>query len=364
MPFCRHRCGYCNFTVVAGRHDLVDDYLRALEIELSWLQTPRPVDTLFIGGGTPTQLAAPKLQQLCQSLQYWFPLAEEGEWTVEANPCDLTAEKARVLAEAGVTRLSLGVQSFHRPKLQKLEREHDRPQIMESVACAQRHFKSVAIDLIFAAPGETLDEWRQDLDAALALDIDHLSLYGLTFEKGTRFWGRRTRGQLVAVDEETERSMYLLAIDTLVRHGWQHYEVSNFARPGCRCRHNEVYWTGGSYFAAGPGAARYVSGCREINHRSTTTYLKRVLAGRSPVAESERLSAEERAREQLVFRLRMLEGVSRQAFVAETGYQIDALAGEALARFAELGLVENAGDSVRLTRAGLLLSDSLWPEIL
>lgn len=364
VPFCRHHCGYCNFTVVAGRDDLVNDYLRAIEIELSWLETPRPVDTLFIGGGTPTHLEAPQLAQLCQLVQRWFPLEADGEWSVEVNPCDLTEEKAALLADAGVTRVSLGVQSFQDGKLRMLERDHRRPQIEEAVRQAQQHFAAVAIDLIFAAPNEDLRRWQDDLESALSLNVQHMSLYGLTFERGTRFWGQRLRGQLTQANEALELEMYLLAIDQLVQQGWQHYEISNFALPGFRCRHNEVYWKGGSYFAAGPGASRHVDGRRETNHRSTSTYLKRVLAGQSPVAETEQLSDEERAREQLVFRMRMLEGVSRVEFAKETGFQVDDLAGPQLARFAELGLVQDGGDNVRLSRSGLLVSDSLWPEMI
>jgi len=291
-------------------------------------------------------------------------LEADGEWSVEVNPCDLTEEKAALLADAGVTRVSLGVQSFQDGKLRMLERDHRRPQIEEAVRQAQQRFAVVAIDLIFAAPNEDLRRWQDDLESALSLNVQHMSLYGLTFERGTRFWGQRLRGQLTQANEELEREMYLLAIDQLVQQGWQHYEISNFALPGFRCRHNEVYWKGGSYFAAGPGASRHVDGRRETNHRSTSTYLKRVLAGQSPVAETEQLSDEERAREQLVFGMRMLEGVSRVEFAKETGFQVDDLVGPQLARFAELGLVQDGGDNVRLSRSGLLVSDSLWPEMI
>ena len=327
------------------------------------MRQPRPVDTLFLGGGTPTHLTAAQLRRLLQRIRDWFPLEEGGEWTVEANPSDLTEEKAELLAQAGVNRVSLGVQSFQQKKLQILERDHRRRQIEEALRTARRHFAATAIDLMFAAPGETLDDWRHDLQAALNSGVQHLSVYGLTLEKGTPFWTRAARSELVPVDEESERDMYLLAIDTLVRNGWRHYEISNFARPGYRCRHNEVYWKGQSYFAAGPGAARYVDGRRESNHRSTFTYLKRVLAGQSPVAERDDLSDEARAREQFVFRMRMLDGVSRAEFAEATGFQVDQLVGEPVRRFADLGLIEDRGDRLRLTRAGLLVSDSLWPEM-
>jgi oxygen-independent coproporphyrinogen-3 oxidase len=364
VPFCRHRCGYCNFTVVAGRDDLIDRYLEALAIELSWLQTPQPVDTLFIGGGTPTHLAPSQLTKLLQLVRHWFPLQPGGEWSVEVNPSDLSAEKAERLVRAGVNRISLGVQSFRDEKLRILERDHRGPQIRAALQQARQHFATISIDLIFAAPGESLDQWRQDLAMAMASGVHHLSVYGLTYEKGTTFWGRRLRTELVPVKEQVERDMYLLAIDTLTGHGWRHYEISNFARPGFRCRHNEVYWKGEPYYAAGPGAARYLNGRRETNHRSTFSYMKRVLAGQSPTAESDDLTAEERAREQFVLRMRMLEGVSRAEFLAATGFDVDQLVGPQLQRFAEAGLIVHQGDQVRLTRAGLLVSDSLWPALI
>ncbi|MEM1304023.1 MAG: coproporphyrinogen III oxidase family protein, partial [Planctomycetota bacterium] len=176
--------------------------------------------------------------------------------------------------------------------------------------------------------------------------------------------GRLKRGQLVERPEELQRDMYAYAIDRLGEAGFEHYEISNFARPGLRSRHNEAYWLGHEYFAEGPGAARYVAGVRETNHRSTTTYLQRVLAGGSPVAEREELSAEDRARERLVFGLRRLEGVGRNEFRIATGFEIDTLAGTAVSRFVEQGLLDDDGDRVRLTREGLMISDALWPELI
>jgi oxygen-independent coproporphyrinogen-3 oxidase len=218
--------------------------------------------------------------------------------------------------------------------------------------------------LIFAAPGETLDLWFADLDAAIELRPDHISTYGLTFEQGTSFWSRREHGELLGVDEELERAMYAGAIDRLTAAGFEHYEVSNFARPGRRSRHNEVYWSGRGYFAAGAGAARYVGGVRETNHRSVTTWLARVLAGESPVAEREELDPEARAREHLVFSLRRLEGISTSEFRARTGYSVEELAGDAAEKFAALGLFSNDGGRLRLTREGLFVSDAIWPELL
>jgi oxygen-independent coproporphyrinogen-3 oxidase len=364
VPFCRHRCGYCNFTLVAGRDDLIDDYLRALELELARAETPHEVDTLYFGGGTPTYLNPDQFRQLANRVLHWHPLAGGYEWTVEANPADIDELKIEALKELGVTRLSLGGQSFHSEKLRLLERDHDATQIERAISLASRENMHIALDLIFATPNETLQQWSADLQAAIRLAPDHISTYGLTFERGTAFWSRWRRGELQQVDESLERDMYALAIDRLVAAGYEHYEVSNFAKIGRRSRHNQTYWSGASYYAAGPGAARYVNGVRETNHRSVTTYLKRVLAGDSPVLQRERLSPEARARELLVFALRRLEGISRREFFSLTAFDIDELIDKPLQKFIGLGLLTDDGERITLTREGLYVSDALWPELL
>lgn len=364
VPFCARRCGYCNFTVVPGRRDRVPDFLRALEIELSWLVRPRPVDTLYLGGGTPTQLDGDHLSRLLSLVTAWHPLRPGAEFSVEANPADVTEATAATLAAHGVTRISLGAQSFHAPTLELLERDHRAEQIDAACQAVRRHIATLSLDLIFAVPNDTLTRWSDDLDRALQLAPDHLSTYGLTFEKGTTFWNRRRRGELSPCDESLERELFATAINRLIGAGFEHYEVSSFARPGRRCRHNQLYWTGGSFYAAGPGAARYIGGRRETNHRSSWTYLRRVLNGRSPVSESEVLGAEDAAREQLVFGLRRLEGVDRPAFAARTGFTIDELAGPHLSMFVADGMLRDDGRRVSLTTDGLMVSDALWGYLL
>ena len=364
VPFCAHRCGYCNFTLIAGRDDLIAAYLDALELELARLDEPRPVETQFIGGGTPTHLPPAQLARLLAIVRRWFSLADGGEFSIEANPFGFDADRVKILADYGITRLSLGAQSFDAGKLKLLERDHSPAEIARSVELARCRLSSFSLDLIFGTPGETLEAWRRDLASALELTPDHISTYGLTFERGTTFWSRLTHGQLTRLDEELERAMYAAAIDGLGAAGFEHYEVSNFARPGHRCRHNEIYWAAEEYHAAGPGAARYIAGRREVNHRSATSWLKRVLAGESPVAESETLSSEDRAREALVLGLRRMEGVDRREFAARSGFEVDALVGRELARFVELGLLYEHGGRVRLSREGLFVSDAIWPAFL
>jgi len=364
VPFCSHRCGYCNFTVVAGRGDLIEPYLTALDRELSWLPTECPVLTLFIGGGTPTQIPLAPWRRLLEMVTRRFRLEVSGEFSIEANPADVDPAILDAARRFGVTRISLGAQSFDRRKLQTLERDHLGEDIDHAVALAHDRFESVSLDLIFGLPHESLDTWRGDLQAALSLAPHHISTYGLTFEKGTQFWNRLRRGELKPLDEERQREMFELAIDMLTSAGYEHYEVSNFAIPGHRARHNEAYWTGREYYAAGPGAARYLDRCRETNHRSVTTYVKRVLRGESPVAEQERLDDEAAARERLVFGLRRLEGVHRLEFLQQTGFSLDDLAAPALGKLLQWKLLEFADNRLRLTMAGLMVSDSIWPELL
>lgn len=365
VPFCRHRCGYCNFTLIAGRDDLIERYLNALERELAQLGEPRAVDTLFLGGGTPTHLAPGQLARLLELVRHWFPPSPGYEFSVEANPADVDDDRTAVLAAGGVTRLSLGAQSFQEGKLRLLERDHNAAIIRAAAARARATGFQLSLDLIFGTPEETLEAWGRDLEAALELQPDHLSTYGLTIEQGTTFFGRRNRGELTPADEERERELYLATIERLTAAGFEHYEVSNFARPGKRCRHNEVYWAARGYFAAGPGAARYVNGIRATNHRSTTTWLARIERGESPVAESETLPPPQRAREALVLGLRRLsDGVECAAFAAEFGFDPQDLGGAELQRLIDSGAIDDRAGRLRLTREGLLIADWIWGRLL
>ena len=245
-----------------------------------------------------------------------------------------------------------------------LERDHLAEDILEAVWLVREAGMKLSLDLIFATPGETLQEWQDDLTAVLELEPEHISTYGLTFERGTTFWSRLHRGELSTVPEELDREMYLAAIDLMTAARYQHYEISNFGKPSHSSRHNEVYWEGKGYYAAGPGAARYVDGVRSTNHRSTFTYLKRIQVGKSPLAEQEQLNPEQRAREMLVFGLRRIAGVDRQDFSKRSGYTVEDLSEKEIAHFVQHGLLTANDQNVRLTQAGLLVSDSMWPHLL
>jgi oxygen-independent coproporphyrinogen-3 oxidase len=359
VPFCVHRCGYCDFTVVAGRDDLISAYLDALACELSRLESPQPVETLFLGGGTPTHLPERALERLLELVRKWFPLVSGGEFSVEANPVGLSPAKLGLLADAGVNRVSLGVQSFDTQSLATLERDHSPELARQTVEAVRDRFPECSVDLIFGVPGQSLVTWQTTLETAIALGLTHLSAYGLTFEKGTAFWGRRLKGELASIPDELERSQYELAMELLPACGFSQYELSNYARAGHESRHNATYWANGPYFAAGPGAARYVKGTRETNHRSTTTWIKSTLAGRTALSSQETLSLEDRARETLMLGLRRTAGVFFEAFRKQTGYALEEIAKPLLARDWLRDCLAIDERRIALTPAGRCVADSV-----
>ena len=364
VPFCAHHCGYCDFAVATGQDDLIDLYIEALAAELATLRRPQPVQTLFLGGGTPTHLEAGRLARLLEAVLRWLPLGPGGEFSVEANPGTLDADKVAVLARYGVNRLSLGAQTFQPHLLRVLERLHDPGDMARAVASIRGRIPRLSLDLIFGVPGQTLAEWHSDLRQALALQPGHLSTYGLTYEKGTRLWKQRQRGAIRPLEEENELAQYAAAIDTLEAAGFEHYEISSFARPGQRCRHNQVYWANEAYFGFGMGAARYVRGRRELNTRNLRTYLRRALAGEPAAFQSEALGPEDRARETVALQLRRSEGIHRPAFLEQTGFGLDLLAGPAVQRQVQLGMLADDGTRVRLTRQGKYVADAVIEELL
>ncbi len=371
IPFCKHRCGYCNFTLVSGRDELIPAFLSALSAELAQcLGEPQSFDTIFLGGGTPTHLSPQALEQLLQLLSRWLKLEAGGEYSCEANPLDCTAQRLELLRGYGVNRISLGGQSFNDAKLRRLERDHNGRQLVDALGRCHEVFPRVALDLIFASPEETLDDWQTDLARALASPASHLSTYGLTIERGSAFYGRALRSELHELTDELQLEMYEHAIDELAARGWEHYEVSNFARPGQRCRHNEAYWFGKPWLAFGPGAASFEHSpdgqtfTRRVNHRSTTTYLRKQRQGESLVGEAERLTREEFARERFVFGLRRLDGVDLAELNRWWGGEVRSLFEPHLSRYIEREWLAQTEDTIRLTRAGLVISDGLWPAFL
>jgi len=364
VPFCAHHCGYCDFAVTVGQDHQIELYLDALAMELATLDTPQPMETLFIGGGTPTHLSPAQLERLLTTLCHWLPLPAGAEFSVESTPESITDEKCRVMAAHGVSRVSVGVQSFRPHLLQALDRLHRVEHIPRAAEAVRKHMPSLSFDLIFAAPGATLADWTADLHDALRYGTDHISTYGLTYEKGTPLWKQRFRGEVNPVTEDDELAMYETAIDTLTAAGFEHYEISNFARPGHRCRHNERYWANEAYYGFGVGAARYVHGAREMNVRNTNDYIRRVLSGESPTFQSERIEGRERAVETAAIQLRRMEGIDKTRFREQTGFDLDPLFGERLARLISQGLLDDTGLSVGLTRRGKFVADGIIEDLM
>ena len=365
IPFCGHHCGYCDFAVTAGQDHLIELYLDALETELRSLGHPRSVESLFIGGGTPTYLSAKQLDRLLTSVNTWLPLnGDAPEFSIESTPESLDAEKARVLAAHGVNRVSIGVQSFQSHLLKSLDRQHGAEQIPQAVEAVRQFIPMLSFDLIFATPGQTLSEWEADLNAALAFEPDHLSTYGLTYEKGTPLWKQRSRGQVIAVPEEAELAMYQHAIERLTATGFEHYEISNFARSGRRSVHNQRYWANEAYYGFGVGAARYIYGSRELNSRDTKHYIRTVLAGENPTFQQETLAPRERAFETIATQLRRCDGIQRGPFRVQTGYELNDLVSERLHNLIATGLLHDNGLSVALTPSGKCLADGVIEDLL
>ena len=364
IPFCAHHCGYCDFAIAVGNDHRIDEYLGALTKEMSTLETPQPVQTLFLGGGTPTYLSTGQLRTLLERVLHWLPLLPGHEFSVEANPGTLDEDKIRLLADHGVNRLSLGAQSFAPHLLRVLERDHQPQDVHRAVELTRKHIANISLDLIFGVPGQTLHDWQHDLDQALALEPSHLATYGLTYEKGTRLWKQRRTQEVHALAEDTELALYTHAMDVLAAAGFEHYEISNFARPGSRCRHNQVYWANHAYFGFGQGAARYVDGVRQTNIRNLANYLARIEDGRPAFFISEELGPRERAFETIAVQLRRAEGIDRDTFKVQTGFDMDGLIGKSIEGLVGLRLADDREAAVSLTRSGKCVADSIIAQLM
>ena len=364
IPFCGHKCGYCDFAVTAGQDHLITLYLEALAEEIVRLNTPRPVESIFIGGGTPTYLSATQLDFLLTQLHEWLPIAKGGEYSIESTPESIDAEKIAILKQHGVSRVSIGVQSFQAHTLQALDRRHTVEQIPLAVQLIQARDMAVSLDMIFGAPGQTLNDWQRDLQQAIAFQPDHISTYGLTYEKGTPLWKQRQHGHVVPISEETELHQYQYSMDQLPAHGYMQYEISNFAKPGQQSQHNGRYWANDAYFGFGVGAARYINGCRELNIRNTQSYIKKIISGESATFQSEALTIRERALETITTQIRRAEGIDRNEFHTRTGHDLDALIGEPLVMLVQEDLLTDNGLSVALTRKGRCVADAVILQLL
>ncbi|WP_195610760.1 radical SAM family heme chaperone HemW [Streptococcus australis] len=358
IPFCTQICYYCDFSKVFIKNQPVDAYLEHLIQETRSYEIGK-LRTLYIGGGTPTALSAQQLAYLLTELPKVMDLSEVEEFTIEANPGDLDPDKIAVLKDSQVNRVSLGVQTFDNKMLKKIGRSHQEQDIYDNIRhLKQAGFDNISIDLIYALPGQTMDQVKENVAKAIDLDIPHMSLYSLILENHTVFMNRMRRGKLPLPKEELEAEMFEYIIEELEKAGFEHYEISNFSKPGFQSRHNLVYWDNAEYYGLGAGASGYVDGIRYKNHGPIRHYLEAVEAGKARITE-EPLTLEEKMEEELFLGLRKKTGVSKARFEEKFGVSFDQRYGQVVASLTEQGLLVPDDKQVRMTKRGLFLGDTV-----
>jgi oxygen-independent coproporphyrinogen III oxidase len=357
LPFCPYLCPYCDFAKWPIRESAAQRYLAALDAEIE-IEPSVDAATIYLGGGTPNAYDGERVAALAARLRNRFgnPL----EFSIEVNPELVRDGDFERYRDAGITRVSIGVQSFEPNEISTLGRKHTVEEIGAVVASARAaRFASVSIDLIFGVPGQRIDSWRRSLRAAIALDVDHVSAYGLTVEEGTPYAAWRAREPAAFCDEALEADLYATAIELLAEAGYEQYEISNFARVGHQCAHNLNYWANGEYIGLGVGAASYREGVRSVHTRSLEEYVAAALEGRAIPAEAERLEGRRRAGEAVMLALRTTQGVRVSDFKKRYGIDLIEEYAPVVSRFARTGMLERVGDAVRLTQRGRFFANDV-----
>ena len=354
IPFCASRCIYCGFYSTTGL-ELRQKYVDVVCKEMTMREVSSPIETIYFGGGTPSQLTPKQLRQLFLYINKVYA-PHVTEVTIEMNPDDVTPEYAETLSQLGVNRVSMGAQTFNDERLRFLRRRHSSSQVYDAVRILREAgICNISIDLMYGFPDETLDDFRRDIDAALALDVEHISAYCLMIEEGTALH----RMGVEAADEETERAMYEILIDCLTAAGYEHYEISNFARPGYRSRHNSSYWNDTPYIGLGAAAHSYDGHCRSWNVADIRAYIAAIERGELPT-ECEELDADTKYNDRIATALRTRDGLNlgelderhRQYCLTEAQ------------RFIADGLLEIVDNSLRFTRRGLFVSNMVMSELM
>lgn len=349
IPYCHAKCAYCDFASVPSADGVPQAYLDALAVEMSARGGAR-LETVYIGGGTPSLLSPAQIRRLGELISGSYDTAALGEMTCEVNPESVTPEKLDALRAVGMNRISMGLQSTRDADLCALGRIHSFGDFQNAWRVVRAAgFSNCGIDLIYGLPGQTLAEWQGVLADAAAHEPEHLSLYALAVEPGTPLAARGAR-----VDADVQADMYEWAVSFLLSRGYEHYEISNWATPGFRSRHNLIYWRGGRYVGVGAAAASYDGSRRFVNERSPAAYCARLSAGASPVAEDEIIDEECHRRERVMLGLRLSDGVPRSAIADGHAAALDAFVGQ--------GLMERQADTVRLTDRGMLVSNVILRE--
>lgn len=358
IPFCTQICYYCDFSKVFIKNQPVDAYLQALIREFRSYDITE-LRTLYIGGGTPTSISAVQLDYLLTELSRDLNLNTLKEFTIEANPGDLTVDKIEVLQKSAVNRVSLGVQTFNDKHLKRIGRSHNEAQIYSTIdALKTAGFQNISIDLIYALPGQTMDDVRSNVAKALSLNIPHLSLYSLILEHHTVFMNKMRRGKLHLPTEDLEAEMFEYIISEMERNGFEHYEISNFTKPGFESRHNLMYWDNVEYYGVGAGASGYLDGIRYRNRGPIQHYLKGVSEGNARLSE-EVLSKNEMMEEELFLGLRKKEGVSIGKFEQKFGTSFEKRYGQIVQELQSDGLLKENNGFIQMTKKGLFLGDTV-----
>ena len=367
IPFCASRCSYCDFFSTLRREEMGDCYVEALLAEAALRRMElrgEAVKTLYVGGGTPSQLPLPLFVRLLDGLREGLGLDTVEEFTVEANPDDVTSEWCAGMVSLGVNRVSMGVQSFQDDILRFIGRRHTARQAIEAVdRLHDAGINNVSIDLIYGLPGQTVESWSRSVDQAVALDPQHVSAYGLTYEEGTRLWHQRERGEVIEVPEEQCVEMYRILVDKLQAAGFEHYEISNFALPGFHSRHNSAYWDETPYLGLGAAAHSYDGVIRRYNPSDLKMYIDKVMSGETAY-QQERLTRWERYDERVMLGLRTARGVDADVLRQEFGDEAWRHFVDVAERHMALGNLEKKASRYVLTRDGVMLSDSVVRDLM
>lgn len=366
IPFCATKCYYCAFNTYTFHKEQAKAYLQALRTEIAlYAPETEPLQTIFIGGGTPSILSANALSQLFTDIQQHFRITPDAEISVECNPGTVDTEKLRIMQDNGVNRLSFGLQAMQDETLKQLGRIHSVTEFLESYHLARDGgFENINIDLIFALPEQTMEMWHDTLNGVIALAPDHISAYNLVMEEATPFYESWQAGELHLPTEDIEADMFQYTIKTLTMHGYEHYEICNFAKPDRHARHNLVYWNNRPCIGLGAGAWGYINGVRYSNIRGIAPYIKQLSDRNKPIADTERLTGHAEKAETLMLALRKREGISVEAYQDRFGEEIEVVFGSVLKKWMDLGLLERTATHLRLTLRGLFLANEVFVELM
>lgn len=368
IPFCKSKCHYCDFNSQAGKEALMEAYFNALQQEIRNASEPLRdcvISSIFIGGGTPSLPDAKYTYQLMNACRRYFKIDSRAEITIESNPGTLTYEKLLSYRIIGINRLSMGLQACQDVHLKKLGRIHSAEDFMANhEAAVKAGFKNINADLIFGIPGQTVNDWRETVDRVIRLGLRHISCYSLKIEEETPFYDMLRAGSLQPVDDELDRRMYWYAVDELKKHGYIHYEISNFSLPGYECRHNLVYWEAEEYLGIGAGAHSYLRGKRYNNICDIEDYINITVNNGNPAENAQRIDRTESMAEYMILGLRLVEGVSTKQFEIRYGEDVFGIFGKQIDKLLKKQLLELEGERLRLSPYGLDIANAVFEEFI